>query len=733
MWYRCAQSRALAVVFGLAFLGMPWPALAQMIPTYADRTIYGGYLLTNNDGPAEDSSSAYAQDPFTVFDEQIGFDEAISGASASVQISQYSLIDHHQILARSHSELNAEISEPEATAEACASSYTYYEFTLDQPAIYHVQVDATGEVYGELRSSDYSFFESLDSTYTLSGELPAGDYVFDLYTDRCHYHEDPPLEPAGYDVRLLVEGQCAGSLDLADFSDSADVVLAGDAQVTEDGTLLLTAGNGDEAGAGWYPQKVNVAGGFETTFEFRVSAGSGADGFAFLIQDEGPFAIGDGGSGLGYGNNGGAGIGRSLAVEFDTFSFPGEFTAEHVSVQTDGLNENSGDDAYSLGHADLPSTIMDGEVHACRIVYTPGQLDVYLDGNADPLLSVAVDLQNINGESILDANGCTWLGFTAGTGGAASSHEILSWGLGQECIRSLDYPDFSNTAELSLVGDAAVVDSTTLRLTPNEGDRKGAAWHQNMVHLGDGFVTEFTFVISAGDPPADGLAFVIQRESPEALGGGGSALGYGNADVPGISKALAVEIDTFGLSGGYEIEVHANGGGPISAEGDQWLAGGFIEGVIADGQPHTLRIVYQSGALSAYQDGSATPLFSENIDLYDVNGGSVLNANGCAWVGFTAATGGFASSHDILNWKLGPLCLLAPIPGDDDGDCDVDADDLAAFEACASGPAIPRTSGCESKDFDGDNDVDGDDFGVFQRCYSGSGNAGNAQCAQLPG
>jgi len=51
----------------------------------------------------------------------------------------------------------------------------------------------------------------------------------------------------------------------------------------------------------------------------------------------------------------------------------------------------------------------------------------------------------------------------------------------------------------------------------------------------------------------------------------------------------------------------------------------------------------------------------------------------------------------------------------------VDADDLAAFEACASGPAIPQTDpACADKKLDADTDVDQTDFGLFQRCWSGT-------------
>ena len=59
----------------------------------------------------------------------------------------------------------------------------------------------------------------------------------------------------------------------------------------------------------------------------------------------------------------------------------------------------------------------------------------------------------------------------------------------------------------------------------------------------------------------------------------------------------------------------------------------------------------------------------------------------------------------------------------------VDSDDIDTFEACASGPAVPLTSGCEDTDFDSDNDADQSDFGIVQRCISGEDNPGDPNCA----
>lgn len=56
--------------------------------------------------------------------------------------------------------------------------------------------------------------------------------------------------------------------------------------------------------------------------------------------------------------------------------------------------------------------------------------------------------------------------------------------------------------------------------------------------------------------------------------------------------------------------------------------------------------------------------------------------------------------------------------GEKDGK--VDDADVAAFEACRSGPAIHYVGDCSWADKDGDLDVDQDDFGSFQRCISGT-------------
>jgi hypothetical protein len=60
-----------------------------------------------------------------------------------------------------------------------------------------------------------------------------------------------------------------------------------------------------------------------------------------------------------------------------------------------------------------------------------------------------------------------------------------------------------------------------------------------------------------------------------------------------------------------------------------------------------------------------------------------------------------------------------PSFGDFDGDGDVDEDDYALFEECASGPGVSLAAGCGMRDGDGDGDVDQSDFGKFQAMLTG--------------
>lgn len=112
-------------------------------------------------------------------------------------------------------------------------------------------------------------------------------------------------------------------------------------------SLRLTSSVARLSGSTWYRRKMNVFEGFDTTFSFQISNPSlrcsqledvntlcrsrGADGFAFVIQNTSPTALGLAGSGLGY-----EGIHNSLAIEIDTFyNYENvDFYENHIGVMT---------------------------------------------------------------------------------------------------------------------------------------------------------------------------------------------------------------------------------------------------------------------------------------------------------------------------------------------------------------------------------------------------------------
>ncbi|MES1260980.1 MAG: L-type lectin-domain containing protein [Acidobacteriota bacterium] len=223
---------------------------------------------------------------------------------------------------------------------------------------------------------------------------------------------------------VAVAGVCAG----------AELQLVGTAELLKD-RLRLTASLPQEVGAAWYTEKQFVRGGFEATFEFQMTEprglGPGADGFAFVLQNSGPNAIGNlgsaGGFGLGEQNKypGNKGIPRSLAVFFDAYR-NGEAhdpSDNYIMICTAGTVNKMRWPPPRLGMAKkLPFYMKDGRLHAARVSYKPPLLRVYLENATTPVLSTPVDLS-----AVTDEQGHAYVGFTASTGGGFQNHDIRNW------------------------------------------------------------------------------------------------------------------------------------------------------------------------------------------------------------------------------------------------------------------------------------------------------------------
>lgn len=218
----------------------------------------------------------------------------------------------------------------------------------------------------------------------------------------------------------------------ADFASSNGLSVVGSASRTSK-ILRLTPARTEIAGAAWASEKQAVSYGFETTFQFQLTAqgglGHGADGFAFVLQNSGPSAIAGRGAaggfalGDGVGRRNSPGIPHSIAVFFDTFHNEGDPSGNYIAVCTNGsITEMSWPPPRLAFTRKLRVHLKDGKVHTVRVVFKPPILSVFLDQPVTPVLVSTVDLS-----TVVDAEGSAYVGFTASTGAGYENHDILSW------------------------------------------------------------------------------------------------------------------------------------------------------------------------------------------------------------------------------------------------------------------------------------------------------------------
>jgi len=218
-------------------------------------------------------------------------------------------------------------------------------------------------------------------------------------------------------------------------------------------------------------------------------------------------------------------------------------------------------------------------------------------------------------------------------------------------------PQQSDFSSFNLVGNAELV-GTTLRLTSDDFLQVGGAWRTPRESVAGGFSVEFTFrirgIVSAG---ADGLAFVIQNSSVDALGGLGGSLGYGEAriegDRNGIPNSVAIEFDTFPNGSDpndNHVSVHTRGTNPNHSSESFSLGSTTEIPNLSNGAIHAVRVDYVPGSLSIFLDDPAAPALEVTLDLET----TLDLPDGRAFLGFTAATGASSELHEVLSFELNP-------------------------------------------------------------------------------
>jgi hypothetical protein len=236
---------------------------------------------------------------------------------------------------------------------------------------------------------------------------------------------------------------CAqAAIRFPDFSSADGLEMVRDTKVV--GNLLrLTPASESRSGAAWFHDKQSIGSGFQTTFQFQLTEtgglGKGADGFAFVIQNSGPRAIGGRGSAGGFAvaarqNGSRPGIPWSFSVFFDTFQNreEGDPSGNYIAFRTSGKPA-----AMRWPQDRLASTrklhvhLKDRKIHTVQILFHPPMLAVYLDGARKPDLEARVDLS-----IVVDRTGAAWVGFTASTGGGYENHDILNWSFDGTAVSS---------------------------------------------------------------------------------------------------------------------------------------------------------------------------------------------------------------------------------------------------------------------------------------------------------
>jgi hypothetical protein len=210
---------------------------------------------------------------------------------------------------------------------------------------------------------------------------------------------------------LAVAVSAHAAINYPDFTSTAGLTLVGSA--AQNGSFVrLTPALQNQYGAMWYNTPQYVAGGFTTTFQFRISnAAGGGDGLAFALQNVGNHA-----AGMEYGA-----FSNNIGVTLNTFLNPNEPSANFVGIvtNTDAFGNASYKSTYDLNGTGI--NLKDGNIHSATLTYSGQSLSMLIDGT-----SIFSDVQ-LALDHATDQGGNSFVGFGARAGSAVENHDILSW------------------------------------------------------------------------------------------------------------------------------------------------------------------------------------------------------------------------------------------------------------------------------------------------------------------
>lgn len=216
--------------------------------------------------------------------------------------------------------------------------------------------------------------------------------------------------------------------------------------------------------------------------------------------------------------------------------------------------------------------------------------------------------------------------------------------------QTLVFAGFGDVSALTINGSAgADSDADFLRLAEARTNEAGSVF-VTQAQTFNTFSAAFQFKISASggiqdeaQNGADGLVFVLQQAGAGALGNGGLALGF-----QGITPSVGIEFDTFrnnSLGDPDTNHLGFNLGGSVTS-----LATASVPTRFDNDTVWTAWVDYNGTAFEVRvaNDGvrPATANLTRTFHLGETFGTSPI------FIGFTAATGGGFSNHDLLNFAF---------------------------------------------------------------------------------
>ena len=213
-----------------------------------------------------------------------------------------------------------------------------------------------------------------------------------------------------------------------------DYELNGDAIQLNPDCYQLTDNILNEQGSMWNNNQIDLSQSFN--LEFIVNFGNddmGADGIAFVLQNNGVNSLGAIAQGIGY-----EGISPSLAIEFDTWNNTNlsDLAIDHVAIQSNGNPDHTSTNNLVGPAAALPggANIEDGQDYTLQIQWDANTqtIEVFVDCNLTITLN-NYDLVN----QIFMGNPNVWFGFTSSTGGFSNMHTVCPTNFEACCLGNI--------------------------------------------------------------------------------------------------------------------------------------------------------------------------------------------------------------------------------------------------------------------------------------------------------